>query len=316
MIPRLRGRTLLRAALPALLLAAACGGPEDDGDAGGEGPGGRPGAGPDPSPAEDAGEAAGAVAVVDQQGRSLRLPEPPERLVSLVPSATDLLRELGAEDRLVGRTDFDTASALAELPSVGGGLEPDMERLVALEPDLVVRFDAESDPRTPARLDDAGVPHVAVRPDGVSDIEEMVLLLGTVAGRPERAHRLWEEIRADLDAVRTSAPEGQAPRVAFLLGDDPPMAAGPATFLDDLLEVAGARNVFDDLEQLYPPVSREELAAREIDRVLAVEDARLPDLPDGLEVVRVPGWVQQPGPRLAEAAAELARAVHREESGG
>ena len=255
-----------------------------------------------------------AVSLVDHQGRTVELAHPPERIVSLVPSATATLERLGARDRLVARTDYDTAQALEHLPSVGGGLEPSMERLIAQEPDVVVRFLAESDPETPTRLSHAGIPHVAVRPDRVDDIEAMVELLGQLVDEPQGAQELWGKIQDGLSEVAEKAPQ-EPPTVAFLLGGDPPLVAGPNTFLDDLLTVAGARNAFDDLDDLYPPVSVEELHARPLDRVIAPDAARLPDLPSDVDVARVPGWVQQPGPRLPEAARELARAIHGEEWG-
>src|SRR5690606_182581 len=122
------------------------------------------------------------VELVDASGRTVTLPRAASRIVSLVPSATLTLHALGAADRLVGRTDYDTESWAADLPSVGGGLDPDLETIVALRPDLVVRFAGEQDPRTPARLDDLGIPHVAVRPDRVDDVYRTVEILGR--GRP------------------------------------------------------------------------------------------------------------------------------------
>lgn len=276
-----------------MVLLGACQGPNGDRD--------------ESSSREEAG--GDSVEVRDHQGRQVTLPAPPRRIISLVPSATAVLDSLGARDRLVARTDYDTAGALAHLPSVGGGLEPSMERVVSLTPQVVVRFDAESDPDTPARLDRARIPHVAVRPDGLGEIEEMVAMMGDLLARPDAARQLWGEMETGLEEVARNTPEHR-PRVAFLLGGDPPLAAGPRTFLGELLEVAGARNVFQDLEDLYPPISVEELAARDIDRVLYPEGSALPELPPELEVSSVPGWVQQPGPRVAQAARELARAVH------
>lgn len=297
----IRRGPLLAAAAFLTLLAGGCGDPDPQD--------GRSEAGAEAQLESGGGDR---VRVVDHQGREVRLPAPPERVISLVPSATAILRELGAGDRLVARTDYDTAAALAHLPSVGGGLEPSMERLVSLDPEVVVRFRAESDPATPERLDRAGVPHVAVRPDGLDDVGEMVAMMGELAGEPQEARRLWNHIQEELEAVAGDAPE-ERPRVVFLLGGNPPLAAGPRTFLGELLEVAGAVNAFRDLDELYPPVSLEELSAREVDRVLAPEDADVPDLPPSLEVTRVPGWVQQPGPWMARAAGELAQAIHRQE---
>lgn len=274
--------------------------------------------GADEAPAEvgdvvpDGSRTGAEVVLVDHQGREVRLAAPPRRILSLVPSATEVVRELGGEDRLVGRTDYDTASALANLPSVGGGLEPGMERVVALEPDLVIRFHADSDPATPLRLDEAGLPHLAIRPDGIAEIEEIVAMVGVVLGREEAAAKVRDGIREGLAEVADAVPDGERPTVAYLVGGDPPWVAGPGTFLDELLEVAGGRNVFADLERLYAPVSSEELVARRPDVVLLGESERAPRLPGNLPVRRVPDWIERPGTRVAEAARELAQALRAE----
>ena len=119
-----------------------------------------------------------AITVVDATGRELSLPHPVRRVVSLVPSATSTLRSMGAEAVLVGRTDFDTGDWAEALTSVGGGIEPNMEAIVALGPDLVIRFAGAQDPRTPSRLDQLGIPHLAVRPDRIDDIYRTAVMLG------------------------------------------------------------------------------------------------------------------------------------------
>ena len=120
-----------------------------------------------------------AYTLVDADGKTVALDGPASRVVSLVPSATATIHALGSDDVLVGRTDFDTASWAAPVPSVGGGLEPSLEAVVALSPDLVIRFAGEQDTRTPARLDELGIHHMAVRPDRLEDIYRTVALVGS-----------------------------------------------------------------------------------------------------------------------------------------
>ncbi len=227
-----------------------------------------------------------------------------------MPSATGVLLSIGAGDRLVGRTDFDTVPPLDTLPSVGGGLHPSLERLVSLRPDLVVRFAGQSDRRTPQRLDEIGIPHLAVRPDGIADVRRIVRLLGRAVGRTEAADSVIDAVDATLTAVAARVRSRPLRNVAFVLGGSPPWVAGPDTFIDELLTLAGGRNVFGDLDELYGPVSPEAFVARDIELVLAVEgaDVRLPveDLP----IARVSPDIQTPGPDLGAAARELARILH------
>jgi iron complex transport system substrate-binding protein len=262
-------------------------------------------------PIDEAGRQA-PLALVDDEGRTVALPAPAHRIVSLVPSATGILRALEAGDLLVGRTDFDTDPALAHLPSVGGGLGASVERIVALEPDLVIRFAAESDRATPRHLDAAGIPHLAVRPDRIRDIRRIVEILGDVAGRPEQADSLVRVMDRELDEVAERVGDAPTPRVAFLLGGDPPYVAGPGTFLNELLEVAGARNVFGDLASSYASVSVEEVARREVDLILTLQGSSLPSSLQSLPVRRVPDEVQSPGHRVGASARTLARILHPE----
>lgn len=253
------------------------------------------------------------VRVVDHLGRTVVLEERPERIVSLVPSATETLIALGRGDRLVARTDFDTASALAGLPSVGGGLHPSREVLLSLDPDLVVRFAGPTDPETASRLDDAGIPHLAVRPERIADVRDMIALLGTVTGAEEAADSILADQTRTLDRIEARIGDAQPVEVAFLVGSSPPWAAGGASFLGDLVERGGGRNVFGDLGRPYAAVSPETIRQRAPDVILVVRgtdvDARLRE---ASRVAEVPAVVQLPGPRLHEAALAIARALHPE----
>lgn len=285
-----------RVSLPTLLLLLACtacgaDAPAADGPADGASP-------PD-------------VGIVDAAGRTHGSDDPPRRIVSLVPSATGTLRALGAGDRLVGRTQFDTAEDIAHLPSVGPGLRPNIESLLALEPDLVIRFAGPSDPDTPERLDRAGIRHFAVRPDGVADVREMVRELGALVGRAVEADSLVAKLDAGLADVRERVAGREPVRVAYILGGSPPWVAGPGTFIDELLETAGGLNVFDDLGDLYAPVSVEALLARDVDLFVVAPGAEVDRrVRDRAPTRAAPPGLETPGPDLAASAAVLARLLH------
>ncbi len=260
------------------------------------------------APAE--ADAPGIVAVTDDAGRRWAFDAPPERILSLVPSATQALIELGEGARLVGRTDYDLAPEVAALPSVGGGLEPSLEVVLSLAPDVVIRFHGPSDVETPRRLDAAGIPHVAVRPDTIGDVVRMVGLVGTLSGREAEAAALVRRIGEELDAVERAVEGVRRPRVGILLGGDPPWVAGGATFLHELVEIAGGTNVFADEGPLYAPISVEEVLRRGPDLLLMTEAARVPAGLRGLPVVRVPSSIQSPGPGVGSSALEIARRLH------
>ncbi|MEJ2538902.1 MAG: helical backbone metal receptor [Gemmatimonadota bacterium] len=251
------------------------------------------------------------ILVQGHDGEILRLRGPATRIVSLVPASTETLVRLGAEDRLAGRSDYDTAAAVAHLPSVGGGLQPNLEILRTLEPDVVVAFAGESDLRTARILDQIGVPVLALRPTAIRDIRVMIRQLGHLAGADDEAVRLVGQLDATLDAVRTAV--DSLPRVSFvyLLGGTPPLAAGPGTFLSELATLAGGVNALDDLDALYAPVSPEVLREREIQVILMTRGSRVDArVLEGRRTVELPGWVEIPGPEVGRAAWTVARALH------
>lgn len=250
------------------------------------------------------------VSLVDDAGRRVELATPPRRIVSLVPASTRILVALNRGDRIVGRTDYDQEPELEEVPSVGGGLEPSMERVVSLEPDLVVRFRADSDPGTPRSLDAAGIAHLAVRPDRIEDVYRMIDLLGRATGAGAQAEALAEAVTRELEEVRERVAGVTRPRVAYLLGGNPPLAAGRETFLHELVELAGAENVLAGEVELYAPVSVEALFAREIDLLIVTEGSSLPAALRALPVIRVPRAVESPGLEVGESARTLARRLH------
>lgn len=251
------------------------------------------------------------VLLTDAAGRPIELEAPARRIVSLVPSVTHVLVALGAADRLVGRTDYDTISEVRELPSVGGGLGPDLESLLLLDPDLVIRFAGDSDSATPARLDELGIAHLAVRPDRLADLDTIIGWMGAVSGQGPQARQLQDQIHRALDRVRSAVADAPRVRVAYLMGGTPPWTAGPGTYIDELIEVAGGVNAFADLGRLYGPVSPEAVATREIDVLLVAGGVQLdPRMQGDRRVHELQADLQMPGPQVIEALLEVARGLH------
>ena len=252
------------------------------------------------------------IEITDVSGRTLALSAPPRRIISLVPSASETLLSLGAIDRMVGRTDFDTAAALGALPSVGGGLNPNIEAVLALEPDLVIRFAGDSDPATPRHLDRMGIPYLTIRPDGIQDVRRIIADLDTLTGRAGRADTLLTRMDTALANIRDRVRDRPRLRVAYLLGGSPPWVAGAGSYIEELLDLAGGENVFSDLDGLFGPVNVELFLLRQMDVILAAEGAEVSIPRTDVPVRRVSPSVEIPGPHLADAALELARILHPE----
>lgn len=282
------------------------------------------GAGPAP-PAPDT------LVLRDDLGREVRLPAPPRRIVSLVPAFTELLFALGAGDRLVGRTRYGVHPPEArEVPDVGQGVRPSIEAVVAREPDLVLLFAGADNRSTAERFADLGLPALALEHNGVDDLVANLELLGRLTGREAAAGRLARRLRCQLEAVGRVASRAEPRRVYYEVWGDPPVTVGAGSYLDSLITVAGGVNVFGELEAPSPRVSLEAVTARRPEVVVVSRregggDATSPGERPGweaLEAVRLGRvrWidgdlVHRLGPRLGEAAAALAAALHPELAG-
>jgi iron complex transport system substrate-binding protein len=276
---------------------------------------------PDERPADSA------ISVTDDAGRELRLPAPARRIVSLLPAGTETVTALGAVDLLVGRTRYDDAPEVSHLPSVGGGLDPSMEALAALAPDLVLLFETAGGSPLRAHLERMGVPVFGIATQDTSDVLRNIERIGTLIGRPDAADSLAAEIRRRLALVRERSRSGTPPRVLYVAGIDPPIIAGPSTFVMELVGVAGGAPVdaATRASGLWPQLSFEELVRQSPDVVM---------LPVGADPERAvarlraaPGWREldavragrivtvdadlsnRPGPAIAESAERMAEAL-------
>ena len=248
--------------------------------------------------------------LVDAAGARHTFDTAPQRIVSLVPSATEALLAMALADRLVGRTDYDRMPELTGLPSVGGGLQPNLEILVSLDLDLVIRFAGDSDLASAERMTDLGIPHFAVQPDGIEDVLTIIRDLGRITGASDAADTMLRGIRDALDDVARRVAELPKPRVAYILGGDPPRVAGPGTYIDELMALAGGHNVFDDLGPLYAPVSMEALLDRDLDLILLSSGLAPPPPLAHVPSAVLPSSVEIPGPGLGQAARDIADLIH------
>lgn len=194
----------------------------------------------------------------------------PRRIVSLVPSLTELVDWLGAGDRLVGRTTFCTEppTIAARAPAVGGTKNPKIDRIVALGPDLVIANKEENRREDVEALRAAGLPVLVTDPNTVDEAVVMVEELGALLGCGERAAGLASETRVELVA----SPAARGRRVFVAVWHSPLLGLGSDTYGHNLLERAGARNVLAGRTR-YPEVSMGEIEALQPDLIL------LPDEP-------------------------------------
>jgi len=251
-----------------------------------------------------------------------RAPPDPRRVVTLAPSATDLVLALGEGRRIVGVTRYDRAPEVNGLPRVGGFLDPSPEAVAALRPDLVLWITdggALAAARTIGRL---GVPVLALPVVSVEDVIATAREVAEALGAAPAGARLARELEGGLERVRARARGLARPRVLFVVGREPLVVAGPGSYPDELLRIAGARNVVEG-RRPWPVYPLEKAVADDPDLVIDAaylehggggegRIAAIPAVRHGRLVRLEDDDALRPGPRMVRALERLFAAVHPE----
>jgi len=209
------------------------------------------------------------VSVRDEFGQALTFDSAPKRIVSLNPVTTEILFAIGAGNRLVVRTHWDSWPDSAKfVPDLGDGLRPNIEVLLNAHPDLVILY-ASNDNRPAAdRLRAAGIRSVALRTDSIAQFRRTTLLLGRLVGEPARAKNVVDSVQRTLDAVRAATATLPKVSVFFHTWDKPLITIGRNSFLNELVVIAGGRNVYDDVASASPVVTLEDVVKRNPDALI------------------------------------------------
>jgi iron complex transport system substrate-binding protein len=270
--------------------------------------------------------------VVDNLGRTVNIVRIPQRIVSLAPSNTEILFALGLGDRVVGVTDFDNYPEEAKTkPKVGGFSTVDIERVVSLQPDLVLAAQIHSQTAIPA-LEKLGITVLALAPSSLDEVMDDITLVGKVTGQDKMAARLVGDLRKRVEAVTNktqSLAPNQRPRVLYLTWHDPLWTAGSNTFADDIISRAGGQNIAYDLSG-DKVINLETVIYRDPQIIIAavgmgtgedlpwqyvMTEPRLKATQALLNnrVYRINGdLIHRPGPRLVEALEQMSRFIHPE----
>jgi len=269
-----------------------------------------------------------ALTVADQTGRWVDLPAPPTRIISLVPSVTEILFTIGAQGRLVGRTDFcDYPAEARRKPSVGGMLAPSLEGIVSLKPDLVVATPAGNRHETFDQLGRLNIPVFLVNPITVSDVMDVMGRLGRLTERPEAADRAVATMRARIEAVTTRVSGRPRPRVLYVLWPDPLIVPGPGALISELIALAGGDSVTADGGPGYPRYSMEAALARHPEVIVLASHGsersplvrakwerlgQVPAIAAGRLYTMDGNLMHRYGPRMVDGLERLARLIHPE----
>jgi cobalamin transport system substrate-binding protein len=258
----------------------------------------------------------------------------PKRIISLIPAATEMLFAIGAGPEVVAVSSFDTyPPEVRNLPRVGALVDPNVERIFSLKPDLVIVYGSQQELKQ--QLGRANIPIFDYRHAGLADVSTTIRTLGERTGRVAQANDVVARIQQGLADIRTRVGDRHRPRTLLVFGREPGAlreiyASGGVGFLDDMLRVAGGENVFADVNKEAVEASTELILSRRPDVILEIRTSDNPSSPATLAselalwntLSSVPAVrnhrvqfltddrVVIPGPRVADGTRTIAQALH------
>jgi len=266
------------------------------------------------------------LTVTDSLGRKVVLERAPQKLVSLSPAVTEILFAIGAGEQVIGVSEYcDYPEEALEKPKMGDFMNPNFEVILEAEPDIIfVAAGVQEDFIN--RFTELGIAVITLDAEDIEQVLTNIKLAGAITNHQQEANLLVEELEERIEAVRTKVfVSSKMPTVFFEVWDDPLMTAGPGTFIHDLIELAGGKNIADDLPEQFAEFSKELLLERNPDIYLINNHAHTPE-----DVKTRPGYAQLkavqsdmiyaieddlvtlPGPRIVDGLEQMAQIIHPE----
>lgn len=264
--------------------------------------------------------------VVDEAGRRLVVPKRIDRIVSLAPNLTEVLYAIGAGDRLVGNTTFCNYPAEAKnVTKVGDTMQPNIERILALSPQLVLVSTASPLEAFTKQLDQHQISVYVTDPHDLEGVYRSIANVGDLVNEQTRAEQVVSDLRSRTQAVQRAVADKPRVSVFFQLSGQPLYTAGKQSFITGLIELAGGRSVTAEVNEAWPRLSDEAALASQPDAIIMLtgdsmgESANThvapalknsPALKSGRVHLISGDLLTRPGPRLIDGLEQMARALH------
>lgn len=282
-----------------------------------------------PAPGGLAASQAGAfpVCITDQAGHRLELARQPQRIVSLAPNNTEILFAVGAGPQVVGVTNYCDYPAEAKTRTRVGDLNLNWETILSLHPDLLVA-NASLEPQHIQRAEQLHLPVLVLNPVDLNSTLEAIRIVGEATGHAPQAAALVKSLQKRISRVQALAAQdlekrhGVRPKVFVEIWNDPLMTAGPGSFPDEIIRLAGGQNIAADAKAPWPQYSAEQVISHDPDVILLTNNNRDEVMArpawKTIRAVRLgqvyavnPAWLSRPGPRLVNALEEIQNLLAR-----
>jgi iron complex transport system substrate-binding protein len=270
---------------------------------------------------------ASSLRFVDEVGRRVVFPFPPQRIISLAPNITEILFSLGLDEQIVGVSiPCNFPEKARSKVQVGSYLSPDLERIISLKPDLIIATGAGNTRDTVERLQRLGLPTYVIFPKNFDDILMSVKHLGQVNNREKEALGIIQRMEKRSQRVIEITKGLPRPKVFLQIGDAPIITIGRGSFADDLIHLAGGENIAGKEKEMYPRLGIEEILRRAPEVILIssmnpkaeyhkiiqewVRWKSIPAVRDGRIHLIDSDLIDRPSPRIIDGLEEMARILH------
>ncbi len=270
-----------------------------------------------------------AASFVDETGRKVEVKTPPRRIISVAPSITEILFALGLGDKIVGVTNYcNYPLEAAKKAKIGGYVTPSLEKIVALDPDLIIGSPDGNLKTFADQLEKLGIPVFFSYPKSISEVITSIENIGEITFSRRPASILAASLREKIQMIEKKIQGRTHPRVLHVVAQNPLISSGKGTFADDLIRLAGGVNIAENTPGSYPRLSLEEVLARNPE-VIILSSMNSNDLMEdqkqwwkqwktisAVQLSRIlvinSDLILRPSPRIVDGLEELARAIHPE----
>ncbi len=261
--------------------------------------------------------------ITDDLGREVKIPEKIERAVSLAPNLTEIVFAVGAGERLVGRTSYDNFPPEATtIPTIGDTMNPNIENIIALKPQVVLVSTASQIQTFTNTLDQQNIAYFITNPGDLEGIYKSIQQIGEIFGNGEKAREVVEKLQKRVSEVEAKTKNMEKPKVFLQISREPLYTIGADSFLTDLIERAGGVSVTKNVPTAYPKLSKETALALDPDIIVLSESADnfAPNnafkdskaVKNGKVFKINADIISRPAPRIVDALEQITRDLHPE----